>query len=158
MFPPNSVRKYHIFQYVQMHSFVVTLRAKKASPGQNRGLRTKKKFEGIPRVTHGTRRTRTRDTRNTAVQYYQWDNVDINRKGCTEEEANLDHARLPTKIALQQHACITQQQRPAALQIAGSDKKTPQSRKPQQYSADRLPCMRDVASCSAGGWPTCIAL
>ena len=56
----------------------------------------------------------------------------------------LDHTRLPTTIALQQQqrcfACITQQQRPlSSLRIPGSGKKA--TRKPQKYSADKLPHM-----------------
>ena len=69
----------------------------------------------------------------------------------------LDHARLPTKIALQQqqqqrvsllclwqHECIAQQQRPPAslYRSQGPIKKQLLSRKPQQHSAGNVPHTR----------------
>ena len=46
-----------------------------------------------------------------------------------------------------------------ALQVYRSqDPITKSTRKPQQYSGDKLPHACGVASCSAGGWQACIAL
>ena len=60
-------------------------------------------------------------------------------------------------LYLWQHACVTQQPRTPALQIAGSDEQATViiSRKPQQYIVDKLPHRHDVASFSAGGRQVC---
>ena len=127
-----------IFVGMLMHVFVVALRAKKASPAQNRGLPIIRRFwTRHARVTTGTQQ---------AVQW--WDNSYRNRKGCTEEgrlELSTTHIYgLPTKIALwrqhqhqqkrcctcsrsydSMHACMYHEapETPTSLQIAGSDKK-----------------------------------
>ena len=129
----------------------------------------KKKNESTPRVTHVTHRTHaTRNTRNTAAQ--RWEHIYRNRKERSAEGAGtLDHTRLSTKSALQQQ----QQQRctygnmhvshnsrnPQLYRSQGPiKKKLILFRKPNQYSADKLPHTRDFASCSAGGPQACIAI
>ena len=124
-----------------MRGLVVALRAKKASPAhKSEDCRLKKKekeevVESIPRATQGAHRTHKRGTRDTAVQSSGGSIFNIysgSRKGCTEEVAGtLDPlsavhenrtAAAAVLLYLWQHACITQQQRPPAVQIAGCDK------------------------------------
>ena len=63
----DSAKDCVVYVSMLMHVFVVALTAEMTSPPQRRGLPRKEEFRSTPRVTHGTHRTRTRGTRNTAV-------------------------------------------------------------------------------------------
>ena len=121
---------------------------------------------GTPRVTHDTHRPHARDTRDTAAQQ-QGDDIYRNRD-IKAGAGTLDHTWLPTKIALQQQCrCTTCSMHishirdPQLYRSQGPIKKKLLlliNRKPQRYSADKLPHARDAASCFAGGRQACIEL
>ena len=133
-----------------MHVFVVALTAKEASPAQNRGLpTTTKKWKHSTRDTRHTPHTyHARHTEHSIAAVHLGILFKETEKNAPEKGLELSSTlgcpRNRTAAAvlyLWQNACtrgITQQQRPPALQIAGSDKKTPIDKKPEQYSADKL--------------------